>query len=94
MVHGGTGDKAALFGGVGGGADQPAGFGVLDQEVAVEAGGFAHDRPGVVAQKVEVAGIEVALPEVEAEPAAASDPDAMVGVVDGGGTAPEIEVVV
>ena len=34
------------------------------------------------------------LPEVEAEPWAAGDPDAVVGGVDGGGAAPEVEVVV
>ena len=59
-----------------------------------EQGGPFHDRVGPIGKELLVLGEQVPLPELMAEPGSAGGPDAVVGVVDGGGPAPEVEVVV
>ena len=94
VVHRRAHDEPALLGGVGRPADQPAGLRVLDEEIHEEQRGVLHDRVGPIREELTVAGVEVVVPEVVAEPGAAGDPDAVIRGVDGGGAAPEVGVVV
>ena len=75
------------------GRHQPVVLGVLDQEFQEELRRALHDRV-VVLEELPIAGEEVVLPEVLAEPGAADGPHAVPGRVDRGGPAPEIDVVV
>lgn len=47
-----------------------------------------------MAKELLVSVEEIVFPEMVCEPGAARGPDAVVGVIDGGGAAPEVEVVV
>ena len=52
-----------------------------------------HQRIRRVAQKLLIAGKRVAIPQILAQPSPSRRPDAVVRVVDRGGTAPQVEIV-
>ena len=69
-------------------------FGSLTRKSTKNSGRLLHDRVGPLAQELPVAGEQVMLPEVVAEPGAAGGPDAVIRGVDGRRAAPEVGVVV
>ncbi len=75
-------------------ADQIAGERVFYQVIEEELRRPFHGRIGFFGQELLIAREQVLFPKVLAEPGPAGDPDAVVGGVDGGRAAPEVEVVV
>ena len=94
VVHRRPGHQPALLGRVRRRADQPAGLRVLTRKSTKKSARLLHHRVGALRQEIAVAGEQVVLPEVLAEPGAAGGPDAVVRVVDRRRAAPEVGVVV
>jgi len=90
VVHRRPCHQSAVLRGVGGGADQPAGVGVLDQGIEEELGRALHDRVSLIGQPTREAAT---LPELIAEPRASGLPDPVVRPVDGSGPSPDVGIV-
>ena len=94
VVHRGAHHQAALLRRVRRPADQVAGERVFHEVIEEELRGRLHGRIGPLGQKLLIAGEQVLLPEMLAEPGPADDPDAVVRGVDRRRAPPEIEVMV
>lgn len=93
VIHRRSGGGGALLGRVRRGGEQPAGFSVAHKVIDEEERGLSQGGVGALGEEFAVTGEEPALPEMMAKPGAAGRPQA-VDVIDRGGAAPEVEVVV
>ncbi len=93
IVHRRADAERTLLRGDRGVGDQPAGSRIIGPRVIRRRASALQSRVTLSGQEVLVAGEEVVLPEVMAEPGAPGRPDA-VDVVDRRGRAPEVGVVV
>ena len=89
----GTAEGVGVFGGVGRVGDEPA-LGRVFLEGGKEELGGAFEQGVGAGEVVAVAGEAPGVVVLDGEPGAAEGPHAPEGAVDGGGAAPEVEVVV
>ena len=84
---------ASVFGRLSRTNDQITQSGVFHQGLRIETGGLEHDGIGLT-QEFLVARVQIMLPQVAANPAAARRPQSGGGMINGSGDAPLVGVVV
>ncbi len=94
VIHRGAHHQATLLGTVRRTGHQPTGLRVFDEEVGEKSRRLLYDRIGPPAQEFLVLREQKMLPGVEAQPRPSGDPNPVVGAIDRGRAAPEVEVVV
>src|SRR4051794_34521088 len=92
MIHRGSHNHTALFGGIGRSTDQLAGLRIFNQVIREEQACVLHGGIGACAEEILIAGEKIMFPQMLAQPRASRHPGAMSGRVDRRGAAPEIGI--